>query len=117
MYFFKMRIRKKRKEGLGRRGRKEKEGKEGEESPAVRLARGAMAAARLARGPSTVAIKVSWHFILSNVLLRRSIELGSRSRAAVGSSAALSAIFNIFPTCHKSSRQPPGTSNQVQCYV
>ena len=41
-----------------------------------------------------------------NVLLRHSIDLGSRSRASAAFSAALSATFIIFPTCHKLHLEP-----------
>ena len=54
-------------------------------------------------------IKVSGHFIFFGNVLRNSIDLGSRSRAALG----LSATYIIFLTCQKS--RPPIHKSRPPC--
>ena len=55
-----------------------------------------------------------WIFFSEKSSLRLSLNPGSRSRAAFGSSAALSAIFIIFPTCHKS--RPTCCKSRPTCH-
>ena len=65
---------------------------------------------------------ISYHLKVSGRgnVLRYGIDLGSRSRAAVAFSAALSTTFIIFPTCHKSrtpclKSRPPCQRSRPPC--